>query len=289
MSNRAGAVAIALLLAAGLAWVVFGAQRPAPPVGEGHPAPDFMLPTLDGGEVRLSSLRGRVVLLNFWATWCKPCEDEMPAMQRLHAQLGAGRGGFELLAVSVDDGDDEVRAFRDRLGLRFPILRDPGKRVAGAYQTFRFPESWLIDAEGTLVTRYVGPREWDDPLYVERIRKLVPGRDSTSRIDPLPSAPRGGPVRREVAIALAIVGAAAAVAMTDEESGVRTWRKLRRDLAVAEARVAELEARIEKREAEAASLQSNPLALERAIREDLGLARPGEIVVRGLDGTPRNP
>jgi peroxiredoxin len=174
MSNRAGTVALALLLVAGALWVVFGAERPAGPVGEGHPAPDFTLPVLDGGEQSLASLRGRVVLLNFWATWCKPSEAEMPAMQRLHDSL-AGED-FALVAVSVDAGPDEVRAFRDRLALGFPILLDPEKRAANAYQTFRFPESWLIDRAGTVVARYIGPREWDEPVYVERIRKLVGAR-----------------------------------------------------------------------------------------------------------------
>jgi peroxiredoxin len=174
MSNRAGTIALALLLVAGALWVVFGAERPAGPVGEGHPAPGFTLPVLDGGEQSLASLQGRVVLLNFWATWCKPCEDEMPAMQRLHDRL-AGED-FALVAVSVDEGADEVRAFRDRLALGFPILLDPEKRAAGAYQTFRFPESWLIDRDGVVVARYVGPREWDEPVYVERIRKLIGAR-----------------------------------------------------------------------------------------------------------------
>ena len=174
MTNRLGAVALALLLLAGLAWVVFGSQRPSTPVGEGHPAPDFTLPALDAAEVTLSALRGRVVLLNFWATWCKPCENEMPAMQRLYRTLGGP--DFELLAISVDEGDDEVRAFRDRLGLGFPVLRDPAKRAADDYQTFRFPESWLIDRDGNVAARYIGPREWDDPLYVERIRKLIDAR-----------------------------------------------------------------------------------------------------------------
>jgi len=176
VTNRAGTIVVALLLLAGLVWVVFGSERPAAPVGGGHPAPDFVLPALDGAEVELSALRGRVVLVNFWATWCKPCEDEMPAMQRLYTALAGGGDGFELLAVSVDEGDDEVRAFRDRLALGFPILRDPGKRAASAYQTFRFPESWLIDADGVVVARYVGPREWDDPVYVERIRRLIAAR-----------------------------------------------------------------------------------------------------------------
>jgi peroxiredoxin len=179
MSNRAGAVLLALLLLAGARWVALGEERPAAPVGEGHPAPDFTLPVLDDGELSLASLRGRVVLLNFWATWCKPCEDEMPAMQRLHDGLAGA--DFELVAVSVDEGDDEVRAFRDRLGLRFPILRDPGKRAAGVYQSFRFPESWLIGRDGTVVARYVGPREWDDRVYVERIRRLIAGNGAAPR------------------------------------------------------------------------------------------------------------
>ena len=160
-----------MLLLAGAAWVVFGSARPHAPVGEGYAAPDFRLASLDGEERTLSALRGRVVLLNFWATWCKPCEDEMPAMQRLYDTLGGK--GFELLAISVDQGDDEVRAFRDRLGLHFPILRDPEKQAASVYETFRFPESWLIDADGVVVARYVGSREWDQPVYVERIRKLI--------------------------------------------------------------------------------------------------------------------
>jgi len=171
MSNRLGTLALVLVLVAGALWVVFGSERPAGPVGEGHPAPDFTLPQLDGDAVSLSSLRGRVVLVNFWASWCKPCEDEMPAMERLHAKLAGS--DFELLAVSVDEGDDEVRAFRDRLGLHFPILRDANKSVADSYQTYRFPESWLIDRNGIVVARYIGPRDWDGTVYLERIRKLI--------------------------------------------------------------------------------------------------------------------
>jgi peroxiredoxin len=159
---------------AGLAWAVLGSERLATPVGEGHPAPGFTLPSLEGTDVSLESRRGRVVLINFWATWCKPCEDEMPAMQRLYTALGGGEGErFELLAISVDEAGAEVREFRERLALTFPILLDPEKRSASAYQTFRFPESWLVDREGVVVARYVGPREWDDPLYVERIRRLM--------------------------------------------------------------------------------------------------------------------
>jgi peroxiredoxin len=157
-------------LAVALGLVV--AREPVPPpLEEGRPAPDFALPRLGGGEVALSALRGKAVLVNFWATWCAPCEQEMPAMQRLYAQLAPR--GLELLAISVDAGDAEVEAFRARLGLGFPILRDPDKRVASAYQSFRYPESFLIDPEGRLVERYIGERDWDAPEYVARIERLL--------------------------------------------------------------------------------------------------------------------
>jgi len=95
-------------------------------------------------------------------------------------------------------------------------------------------------------------------------------------------------VRREIPIALAIVASAVGVAVADTSSGVRTWLQVRRDLAVAEARVAALEQRIDAREGETDAMKTDPLALERAIREVLGLAKPGEIVVRGLEpGAPR--
>jgi cell division protein FtsB len=96
-------------------------------------------------------------------------------------------------------------------------------------------------------------------------------------------------VKRELVIGAAIVAAAIGVAVADESTGIRTWLELRHDLRVAQSRVAELEQRIESRESEAEALRSDPAALEEAIREDLGLARPGEVVVRGLSGTPRNP
>jgi peroxiredoxin len=162
-------VAAAVVLAAGFA--LWGGSAP-PPLTSGSKAPDFSLPPLEGGEaVDLESLRGRVVLINFWATWCKPCEDEMPAMQRLYEALP--KDDFVLLAISVDSGDAEVRAFRDRLGLGFPILLDPAKQVSHRYQAFKYPESFLVGRDGVVVERYVGPRGWDEPLYVERIRELL--------------------------------------------------------------------------------------------------------------------
>ena len=164
LAATAAAIVIAVLLV----------SEPAPdPIRAGQPAPGFELPLLDGGTIPLESLRGRVVLLNFWATWCKPCEDEMPAMQRLRGTLAGP--DFELVAVSVDASRDDVVKFRDRLGLTFPIASDPDKRVSAAYQSHRFPESYLIDRDGTILSRYIGPRDWDASLYVDRIRRVIEG------------------------------------------------------------------------------------------------------------------
>ncbi len=154
----------------------------APPVVRGVEAPDFELPLLESGDassaskLALSSLSGRVVLVNFWATWCKPCENEMPAMNRLYAALP--REEFELVAVAIDDEKSDVEAFQSRYGLSFPIVLDLDQSVYAAYQTMGVPESLLIDREGRIVERYVGPREWDAPEYIDRIRALIGGAGS---------------------------------------------------------------------------------------------------------------
>ncbi|MDJ0865131.1 MAG: TlpA disulfide reductase family protein [Myxococcota bacterium] len=168
--------ASALGLAAAVALVVFAAlwlSEPTPdPIRPGQRAPGFSLPRLeDGSALSLDELAGEVVLINFWATWCKPCLDEMPAMERLYRSL-ADRD-FALVAISVDEGPDEVREFRDRLDLSFPILLDPGKDVAQAYQSFRFPESYLVGRDGRILSRYIGPRDWDAAVYRERIEQVL--------------------------------------------------------------------------------------------------------------------
>jgi peroxiredoxin len=173
VTGRGAAGLLALVLAACAVLLLVWGDSPSQPLEPGVAAPAFRLPGLGGGEFGLEELRGRAVFLNFWATWCRPCEDEMPAMERLHRRLSAE--GLAMLAVSVDTGTQEVEAFRDRLGLSFPILLDPQRRVAQTYQAFRFPETWLIDREGVLVARFIGPKDWDSPEYIDRIRGLLGG------------------------------------------------------------------------------------------------------------------
>jgi len=181
-AGRSAALVVGAILGLGALFAVLARQDAAGPIGPGVPAPGFDLPRVGGeGALSLADLRGQVVLVNFWATWCKPCEDEMPAMERLYRRLGGD--DFELVAVSVDTGVEEVEAFRERLGLSFPIVHDPQKQAARAYQAFRFPETVLVDRRGVVVARFIGPREWDAPAYVERIREAVAGATAPTATD----------------------------------------------------------------------------------------------------------
>ena len=162
---------VAVITLAAVAMLVFGSSSP-PPVGRGTVAPDYSLSGLDSPEAHsLSKLKGKVVLVNFWATWCTPCEEEMPAMERLYRELHPA--GLELVAISVGEEAELVRAFRDRLRLTFTILLDPDKSAAVEWQTFAFPETLLVDRDGTILERYVGPRDWDAPAYVARLGQLL--------------------------------------------------------------------------------------------------------------------
>jgi cytochrome c biogenesis protein CcmG, thiol:disulfide interchange protein DsbE len=171
--GRLGLLVVAAVVLGAVAFALWRGGSVPPPLERGRAAPPFELADLDGSRrLKLADLRGRVVLLNFWATWCKPCEDEMPAMQRLYRTLGGS--GFELVAISVDTDAEAVARFRDRLGLSFPILLDPGSEVSRAYQTTGYPESFLIDRAGNLASaRFVGPRAWDDPEYQALVRRVL--------------------------------------------------------------------------------------------------------------------
>jgi thiol-disulfide isomerase/thioredoxin len=139
-------------------------EKPVTPV-------DFELQDLAGRKVKLSGLKGRVVFLNFWATWCGPCRAEMPSMQRLYQKLKAE--GLEVLAVDLREDKGAVQAFAKELGLSFPILLDSDGRVGSAYNAFSIPTTYLLDREGFIFARAVGSREWDTPEMVETFRRIL--------------------------------------------------------------------------------------------------------------------
>jgi cytochrome c biogenesis protein CcmG/thiol:disulfide interchange protein DsbE len=145
-------------------------------VGVGSRAPEFRATDLGTGRtVTLADYRGKVLLLNVWATWCQPCRVEMPSMERLYRRLGGG--DFKILAVSVDEqGDSVVTAFARELGLSFDILHDQSRAIERSYQTTGVPESWVIDRSGVIVKKVIGPSEWDGPVNDALIRRLVEER-----------------------------------------------------------------------------------------------------------------
>jgi peroxiredoxin len=139
----------------------------------GAAVPEFRLPGLSGGTTDLASLRGRVVLVNFWATWCPPCVAEMPALERLSRALGPQ--GLVVLGVSVDEDETALRDFAARHGLTFAVLRDRGAHTAAAYRTVGYPQTFLVGRDGTLVRTFLGPAEWDTPEALGYFRGLLAG------------------------------------------------------------------------------------------------------------------
>jgi thiol-disulfide isomerase/thioredoxin len=128
---------------------------------DGKPAFSFRLPARGGGEVDLSSLRGKIVLVNFWATWCPPCREEMPSLSRLAQSFDPQ--SFEVVTVSVDDGWEPIEKFLAMPRTPYRVALDEGGKVSRTYGTTKFPESYLVDRDGKLRLKFVGPRNWTDP------------------------------------------------------------------------------------------------------------------------------
>jgi thiol-disulfide isomerase/thioredoxin len=132
---------------------------------------DFELPALDGARVKLSGLKGKVVFLNFWATWCGPCRLEMPTMEKLYQQLRSE--GLEILAVDLQEDNATVRAFATRMALSFPILMDSSGAVGAKYGASAIPTTYLIDRNGKIFARAIGARMWDTPEMIGMFRQLL--------------------------------------------------------------------------------------------------------------------
>ncbi len=145
-------------------------------IGVGSQAPEFRARDLRTGRpVMLADYKGKVVLLNVWATWCQPCRVEMPSMERLFRRLGGN--DFTVAAVSIDeDGDSVVMAFARELGLSFDILHDQAGTIKRVYQATGVPESWVIDRDGVIVKKIIGASEWDGPVNDALIRRLIEDR-----------------------------------------------------------------------------------------------------------------
>ncbi len=155
-----------------LAQAVPAAERGIVKVGD--EAPNFQLRDLNGNLVSLSQLRGKVVLLNFWATWCGPCRVEMPAMEQLYRTFP--RKEFEILAVSTDpQGAVVTRPFQQEMGFTFPILHDSEYRVGLTYGARTLPMTFMVDRQGVIRQKIFGARDWASTEARELVHMLVKG------------------------------------------------------------------------------------------------------------------
>ena len=143
-------------------------------VGVGAKAPEFHVTSIATGDsVSLrETYKGKVTLVNIWATWCIPCREEMPSMEKLYTELAPR--GFAIAAVSIDEAPaEDVRAFAEELGLTFDILHDRSTRIQQTYQTTGVPESFLLDRDGVIVKRVIGAHDWSSPANRALVERLL--------------------------------------------------------------------------------------------------------------------
>jgi peroxiredoxin len=137
----------------------------------GITAPDFTLLDRKGNTWTLSELKGQVVFVNFWATWCPPCKEEMPSMQNLYSMLPQDK--FKMLAILQNDKPESADSFAENLGITLPILYDTSNSVGPKYGLTGLPETFIIDKDGRLREKFIGPAQWDSPKFVQLIRKYI--------------------------------------------------------------------------------------------------------------------
>jgi peroxiredoxin len=138
----------------------------------GKPAPEFALNDINGKKVSLSEYKGKVVLLNFWATFCGPCKAEMPSLNNLF--LALKNDGLIVLAISTDDSEKPIQSFITKKAITFPVLIDKNQEVYfDKYGVRSIPTSFIIDRDGVIVTRILGERPWDAPEMKEQMRTLL--------------------------------------------------------------------------------------------------------------------
>ncbi len=137
----------------------------------GGPAPAFTLTALSGGQGALSQYKGQVVLVNFWATWCGPCQQEMPLLDQMYKKYKPA--GFTLIGVNVDKEEPAVKDLLARKPVSFPVLLDPANQVSKAYHVDEMPSSVIIDRKGDIRYIHRGYRPGDENEYQDRIRQLI--------------------------------------------------------------------------------------------------------------------
>ena len=164
-------IAVGALLVA-LAWVIHEGVKDNI-VGPGDSAPDFSFTSDQGSRITPTSFNGKVLVLNFWATWCPPCVQEMPSLNELQKLLGSS--GLVVVGVSVDSNEKVYRSFLQKFNITFQTWRDPKQDISFDYGTYKVPETYIIDAHGKVLDKIISspPKGWTDPDMLARVRSYL--------------------------------------------------------------------------------------------------------------------
>jgi peroxiredoxin len=165
-------IVVLLVILVAIGWTIYSAvtKDKQPQLATGKPAPDFVAKDLTGKDYRLSELKGKGIILNFWGTWCEPCREEMPALQEMSEKLKDQ--GVLVLAVNNGESEVAVKAFAKQYGLTFPILLDKRLDIAKAYQVNPLPTTFFIKHDGTMVLQITGPMNVNTIL--DNAKKIAP-------------------------------------------------------------------------------------------------------------------
>lgn len=164
-------IALIVLCGLGVSYGVYDAVRERV-VQPGQRAPSFRVTTNQGSIVTPTSFGGELLLLNFWATWCPPCVEEMPSLEQFHRTYSSK--GVVVLGVNVDQAEQTYQRFVQRSGISFANTFDPQAEIGASFGTFRYPETYLINREGRVLEKFVGAELWTSPQTVERITRHLP-------------------------------------------------------------------------------------------------------------------
>jgi peroxiredoxin len=140
-------------------------------VETGDKAPGFTVTTDKGRQITPREFGGKVLVLNFWATWCPPCLEELPSLEAMAKEMGPQ--GVVVLGVSVDKNQQLYKEFLAKARVSFETARDPEASISADYGTYKYPETYVIDRDGRVRQKYIGPRDWTDPQVVQSIKALL--------------------------------------------------------------------------------------------------------------------
>jgi len=172
MSKSVRSVVILLFIGAAVAFYLGHRRNAKSGVEIGEDAPDFTIPGLTQGSLALANYKHQVVVLNFWATWCPPCVEETPSLERFAAKVQPM--GVAVIGVSVDQDRGALEKFVSDYHMSYAVALDPDRALAARYGTFQFPETYIIDRDGRVAEKIIGAIDWQDPRILSFVETLVP-------------------------------------------------------------------------------------------------------------------